>query len=418
MSDRKLLVLDTHFTLESIRQRGLEDSILCRDLRGYFSRVWNVQPLASLLTSEQWSHRYGKPVTYTLNETHQYIEGKIGRFRKLAAIAPLNLLIAQFGLLLMLVRIVREEKISVIRAHDPLYCGLFAWLLSKLTGVPYMIRVGSNNDKMFEITGEPMMPRLFGSRRIEKRIEHFTLSRADLVAGANQNNLDFAIRAGARPDHSTLFRYGNLVDQRHWSEPSERSVDPGLLSELGVEPGKFMLYVGRYEQIKFADHIVPVLADVRARGFDVKAVLAGDGSLRKQMEAQAAELGVGEHLILAGNRDQGWISKAVTQAAVVISPHMGRALTEVAMGAAPIVAYDYDWQGEIIETDVTGILVPHEDKRAMADGVVKMLSDRGYAKAMGQAARLRAFAMSDPEVLDRHERDSYERLIAQRGGNA
>jgi len=37
--DRKLLVLETDYSLEGIRQREIEHSILCRDLGGYFAHV-------------------------------------------------------------------------------------------------------------------------------------------------------------------------------------------------------------------------------------------------------------------------------------------------------------------------------------------------------------------------------------------
>ena len=46
-----LLVLDAAYTLEMIRERGLESSITCRDLDGYFAHVFSVHPFATLLTS-------------------------------------------------------------------------------------------------------------------------------------------------------------------------------------------------------------------------------------------------------------------------------------------------------------------------------------------------------------------------------
>ena len=46
----KLLVLDTSFTFEAIRQRKLEHSVTCRDLDGFFTHVWTVHPFATLLT--------------------------------------------------------------------------------------------------------------------------------------------------------------------------------------------------------------------------------------------------------------------------------------------------------------------------------------------------------------------------------
>ena len=58
---RKLLSIETHFTLEAIRERQLEHSITFKDLGGFFEHVWTVHPFATLLTSEGWGPRHGTP---------------------------------------------------------------------------------------------------------------------------------------------------------------------------------------------------------------------------------------------------------------------------------------------------------------------------------------------------------------------
>ena len=90
---------------------------------------------------------------------------------------------------------------------------------------------------------------------------------------------------------------------------------------------------------------------------------------------------------------------------------MGRALTESALGAAPIVAYDVDWQSELIQSGVTGELVPYLDWEKMADSVEHFLVNPEYARSMGEAVRKLALEMMDPAVLDQHERDTYQKVI-------
>ena len=43
----RLLVLDSSYCLEAIRSRGLERSVTCRDLGGFFGHVWTVHPFQS-----------------------------------------------------------------------------------------------------------------------------------------------------------------------------------------------------------------------------------------------------------------------------------------------------------------------------------------------------------------------------------
>ena len=407
----KLLVLDSSFCMEAIRQRGLEDSVTCRDLRGFFSHVWSVHPFASLVAVDHRTAKYGKPDWHALTEIHTFIDGKMGRFRFLSGLPPLNFLISQAGILAMLAGLVRREGISVIRAGDPLYLGLLGWALARLCRIPFVVRVGGNHDKVYASTRRPVQPRLFGSRRVEKIVERFVLSRADLVAGANEDNLNFALANGATPARSTLFRYGNLIDRRHFLPPAERGDAGQMLAEASVAPGRFLLYVGRLESVKHPEDVVRVLADVRRRGHDVKALLVGDGSLRSSLMEIAREHGVESQVVLAGNRNQEWLSKVIPVAGVVVSPHTGRALSEAALGAAPIVAYDVDWQAEVVKTGQTGELVPYKDWKGLADGAVRMLSDTAYAFRMGETARKQVLQMMSPEALDSHEREQYAKLL-------
>jgi len=409
----KLLVLDVAWAFEAIRERNLENSVTCRDLGGFFEHVWSVHPFASLVTSEEWASKYGKPEHHQLNTSHTFIEGKIGRFSLLRMLPPLNFILSQVGIFFDLVHLIQKHNITIIRVGDPQYLGLFGWALSRLCKIPFGVRVPANYDKIFETTGQLAFKKLFFNRNVEKIIERFVLKRADLVAAGNQDNLNFALKNGARAEVSTIFRYGNLIDKRHFVHPKDRADGTLILKGLGVERGKFLLYVGRLEEIKQPSHVLYVLADIRKRGNDIKALLVGDGSLRKQLQGLAQELGVEDHVVFCGNRDQGWLCRVIPLSLSVVSPHTGRALVESALGAAPIAAYDVDWQSELIQNSETGELVPNLEWKKMAVAIERYLIDPKYARSMGQAVRKRASKMMDPAKLDQHERETYLDLLGR-----
>ncbi len=411
--EEKLLVLDTSYTLEDITKRGIINSVTCRDIDGYFKHVWTVHPFASIITSEAWAKKYGKPERHELNPAHTFIEGKIGRYAFLKWFFPLNFLIGQLGLAFGLMRLIKKEKIKVIRVGDPLYLGLFGWFLSRLCKIPFVVRLGGNHDKVFETTGQPIQKRLFLNRKIEKKVERFVLSRADLVAGANRDNLDFALANGARKEYSTIFRYGNLLDKGHFTEPDKRKEGVSLLEALELKPYRFLLYIGRLQSVKQPDHVLLVLTDLRKNGHDVKALFVGDGTMLDELKEMAAKLTVQDHVVFAGNQNQEWLARIIPLAGVVISPHTGRALSEAALGAVPIVAYDIDWQGEIIENGVTGLLVPHPQQKEMSLAAERILNDNVFAKKMAEALRDKAIYMLDPQKLNQHEIDQYKALFAR-----
>lgn len=406
---RKLLVIDTSYSYEAIEKRELKSSVICRDLDGYFEHVWSVHPFATLVTSKEHSPEYGRPIVYSINKKHTFVEGKIGISPIIKKIPIINFLLSQIDVFLFLICLIRREKISVIRVGDPLYLGIFGYCLSKLTKTPFVVRIGSNNRKIRETTGRCIMPRLFMSIRQEEFLEQFVLTHADLVAGANRDNLKFAINSGANPDRCTLFRYGNLIDAAHFSAPITRPSP-----EPRYSCSSFLLCIARLESVKKVDDVIRVLADIRKSDFYLQALLIGDGSERNSLEQLAIKLGVQDQVVFCGNRDQNWLSTIIPHAQMVLSPHTGRALTEAALGAAPIVAYDIDWQSELIESGVTGELVEFGDWEALSDATVKFLKDRSYARKMGDQVRLRALEMMDPVKLNQHEINQYEKLIRVR----
>lgn len=415
-SGRKLLVFDLAYTLEEVQKRGQEKQILYRDLGGFFDHVWSVHPFATHLTSDEWGPRFGRPKSFELAARHTVIEGKVGRFSWLRSLFPVNFLVSQTDLFRQLSSLIRREAISVIRVPDPSYTGLFGLLLARRTGIPLVVRVGANNDELREFTGKPVAPRLMRTRRIEKMVERYVLSRADLVAGANQNNLNFALANGARAERSTLFRYGNLIDPAHFVDPERRPRDPKLLEELGLEEKRFIINVGRLEDtasVKHPDDVIRVLKILADRGCQVKCAIVGDGRLRPQVEALARELGVGERLVMAGSRSQEWLAKVFPSAAVHVCPQAGRALSEGALAAVPTVAYDIDWQRELIQTNETGILVPYRDITGMAEAAKRLIDDPEEAAILGENLRAKALGMLDPERLDEHEREQYRKLLNQ-----
>lgn len=412
---RGLLVLDTSYTFEMVRERGLEGWVKCRDLGGFFTGVWSVHPFASLLTSQEWSPRYGRPVWHRIDDRHVFIEGKVGRFAWLRRIFILNFLLAQLSLFVALLRLIRRERIKVIRVGDPLYLGVLGWALARLSGIPFAIRVNGNNARIRQDTGRPIFPKLFRSTAIEEKVERFVFPRADLVAAPNPDNLDFAVASGARPEVGTIFRYGNVLAKEHIAEPAERVLERGLLERINIEKGKYLLCIGRLEPVKFPDDAVRVLAHVRNAGHDVKLVFAGDGTMQAELAALAAEVGAAGQIVFAGNQKQQALAQLIPNAAVVVSPLTGRALTEAAFGGAPIVAYDLDWQGELIRTGESGALIPFREVEAMGEAAARFLDDPAYAVAMGNGARKRAMDILNPEKLDQHERNEYARLIARYG---
>jgi len=344
---------------------------------------------------------------------HVFVEGRVGIARWLNVLPPLNLLCAQISLVRLLLRMARDARIAIVRVGDPYYLGVLGWILARRLRVPLAVRVPFRYDELRRVTGRAVMPRLFRYGWIEKRIERFVFPRCDLIAGANEDNMRYALENGGRPEVATVFRYGNLLHPSHWVEPEDRPDAQGALEPLGLHGRRFVATVARLEPMKRVEEVIRVVAALKRRGSDVRALIVGEGSSRNELGESARTLGVEAEIVFAGTRTQEWIARVLPHAQVILSPHMGRALVEAALSAVPIVAFDYDWQREVVVDGETGYLVDNGDWMAMADRAHALLADPERARAMGARGRAAVAHMMDPDRLMQHERTVYSDLLAR-----
>jgi glycosyltransferase involved in cell wall biosynthesis len=210
---------------------------------------------------------------------------------------------------------------------------------------------------------------------------------------------------------ATIFRYGNLIHANHWDEPNSRENADKELAVLGLLDEEFVVTVARLDPMKCVEDSIRVVAELNRRGHSVKGLIVGDGLLREELERLASTLRAGDAVIFAGNRTQEWLTAILPRAAVILSPHMGRALTEAALAGVPIVAYDYDWQREVVVNGQTGYLVSYKDWMGLSDKTEHILTHPDSGKKMGENAREKMLEMMNPERLDRHEQNEYTKLF-------
>ena len=403
---RRLLTFDATYSLGLIRERKLEHEITCRDLNGFFDHVWSVHPMVGASPEEVRGHWFTRT---EVADRHTMIEGSIAYSARLEELPVLNFLLAQVVLLFRLDRLIREQGVCVLRAGEPFYLGLIGLILARVNQLPLVVRINANFDLLHAEAQGACYPRLYRWRSLERAVGRFVLSRADLVAPGSDDNLRYAVANGAGPERTTIWRYGMWIDPLHFSvEPEDR---PSVRKELGLEEQPFFILVSRLAAIKHPEDAVRVLAAAKQREPRMAAVLVGGGIMQGEVEDLARELGVHDDLHVLGYRDQPWLASALSSADVVISTLTGRALVEACLSGTPVVAYDVEWQSELIRPDETGILVPYRDAGAMAEAVCRVVREPELGLRLGRRARAFTAEIMDPQSLLLRETADYERLL-------
>jgi glycosyltransferase involved in cell wall biosynthesis len=120
----------------------------------------------------------------------------------------------------------------------------------------------------------------------------------------------------------------------------------------------------------------------------LRMVLAGDGPLRKDIEAQAAELGITERLVLLGHWTRVPALLRALDVFVLASKFepYGVALLEAKCAGSSIVATAVNEIPKILTHGVTGLVVPPESPEAMAKAFLRMAQEPVLRRSLAEQA--------------------------------
>ena len=403
-----ILFIDSAYTLKFVKERSLEEEYLSRDCGGYFKHVWGVHPFADI--PEKRELKYDgfkiKEVEFAPNQT--VIEGLSGYYRSLKKFFILNFLFSQLRLAKFLITLVKQKNIQIIFSTDPNFNGLLGVIIKKFTKAKLVIWVVCNNDDVFQSTGMLANPRIFRKRWIEKTFEKFVFKNADLVAGGNLNNLEFALKNGASINKSTVFPVGKLIHKQHLVEPVLRETD----EVFGRTKAQYnFVYIGRLLNLKFPDDVLRAFKIILKAEPDAALIIAGDGPMKEELIALSKQLELENKVIFLGNIDQMRLGNILSKCFAVLSPLTGRSLIEASLAALPIIAYDRDWQLDYITKSKAGKIVPFRDWEKMAEEGIYLINNPAISKEYSKNSRNYALELSDRDKLYAHEQAEFKKIL-------
>lgn len=119
--------------------------------------------------------------------------------------------------------------------------------------------------------------------------------------------------------------------------------------------------------------------------------MLGGGPLRRALEAQAAALGIADMVAFHDRVDPEESIRRIAESDIMVMPSrresFGVAAVEAAACGLPVIATRVGGIPEVVEDGVSGVLVPPDDSRALAQAILRLAIDRDLRIAMGRAGR-------------------------------
>jgi glycosyltransferase involved in cell wall biosynthesis len=166
-----------------------------------------------------------------------------------------------------------------------------------------------------------------------------------------------------------------------------------------------VLFVGRLMEAKGVLELLDMLPQVLAR-IPVHLLIAGEGPLEAELRQRATRLGVGHRLTIAGYLQDELLQAAYQCADIFALPTRWAegfplAIAE-AMGAGlPIITTRIRGMADHLHDGVNALFVPSQDPAALADAVIRLLSDPQTRARIGQANRDKVRELA-PDRVGRH----------------
>lgn len=274
----------------------------------------------------------------------------------------------------------RREGIVHIHAHYATHPALVAWVIHRLTGIPYSVTVHAHD--------------IFVNRTMlaEK------LQEAAAVVAISEFNRSYLVRHLGP-------QIGGKIQVIHCGiNPSEYC---GAAKQSSAN-GRFeIVSVGSLQPYKGQKDLVAACAVLAQRSVPFRCRIIGGGELEQSLRAQIAELKLEGCVELSGPKNQKEVAAVLAEADCYVQPSIvtstGKmegipvSLMEAMASGIPVVATNISGIPELVRDGDTGWLVPPGSPDSLANALQEALTKREEARQRVQRAQALVSAEFDIE---------------------
>lgn len=288
-----------------------------------------------------------------------------------------------------LLPLARAERPAILHGASNHWNGLAAVQTGRLLGIPSVYEVRG----LWEVTRGSRDPEWARSDQYQyiARMEADAARGATKVLAITQALKDELVTRGV--DEEKIVLVPNGVDSGRFT-PLPR--DEELAAELGVSGKTVIGYVGTVVDYEGLDLLLEAARSLRATREDFHVLVIGDGAKLEELQASAAEQGLGDVLTFTGRIPHEEVERYYSIIDVTPFPRLPLPVCEMvsplkpfeamAMGKA-VIASDVAALAEIVTPGTNGLLHTKGDATSLTEQITTLLDDPELAARLGAQAR-------------------------------
>jgi len=268
-------------------------------------------------------------------------------------------------------KLARTERIQVVHTHNAT-AHLYGALGARFAGA--------------KVLHTEHHPKLGGEEARINRLNRLAAPFTNFTVGVSKKLAEIAVQhEGAKPARLAVIPNGIPVEE--YARPVDRQV---FRQQLGLSPAARLIgSVGRLVEQKNYALLLRAFRPVAASDPDSYLVILGDGPLRQSLVELANELQIAKRVFFPGFRNDVPQLLSSFDAFVLSSHNEGLpvALLEAMAAGCPIIVTAVPGNVEVIEHDVTGLIVKPDDPTGLSAAITQLLADPNRARRLGAVAQ-------------------------------
>ncbi|MBE9215131.1 glycosyltransferase family 4 protein [Plectonema cf. radiosum LEGE 06105] len=220
-------------------------------------------------------------------------------------------------------------------------------------------------------------------RLINKYIEQFRLSFADLIVTSSEYSKSEIVSVGINPESVHVLSPG--LDREKFQLPEER--------KLYCKESKKILCVGNYVPRKGIAYLIEAFAQIERQDFTLHLVgnRKNNSSYYNQLNNAVNKLKLTDCVVFHDGADQDNIKQLYASSDIFVLPSFqetfGIVFLEAMHYGLPIITTNATAMPELVEDGKNGLLVPPGDSKALAKAISELITNPGLMEKMGAAGR-------------------------------
>lgn len=283
-----------------------------------------------------------------------------------------NFFVGALGVFPKSVRFAEEMQqagVTHVHAHFATHPAVSALVIRRLTGIPYS----------FTVHGHDL--------HVEKRMLDRKIREAAFVVSISEYN------------RRTMMEHcGDWVGEK--IRIVHCGVDPDVFEyreRRGTGQPLRLLNIGRFDEVKGHEYLVDACALLKKRGVRFLCEIVGGGPRQELIRQRIQAAGLDHEVKILGAQPRPEVTRLISEADVFVLPSVMAAngeregipvaLMEAMVAGLPVVSTVLSGIPELVDSDVSGLLVPPRDASALASALEKLARDPDLRARLGAAGR-------------------------------